>query len=132
MMGRYLIQRLIQAVPTFFGVTIIVFALINAVPGGPGAELALDPTIKPEDLARIRSLVSIGAQLAIPLIAKAAIDGTIHDGNKRGLLPLLVLAVVLGLFELSLTYRRRLALGGDRRWKHCGERGPGRGRSDCC
>jgi len=56
------------------------------------------------------AMLSIGAQLAIPLIAKAAIDGPIHDGNKRALVPLLVLAVVLGLFELSLTYRRRLAL----------------------
>ena len=58
-MGRYLIRRLIQAVPTFFGVTIIVFALINAVPGGPGGELALDPTIKPEDLARIRASMGL-------------------------------------------------------------------------
>jgi len=56
------------------------------------------------------ALLSIGAQLTIPLIAKAAIDGPIHDKNTSGLVPLLVLAVVLGLFELSLTYRRRLAL----------------------
>ena len=56
------------------------------------------------------AILSIGAQLAIPLIAEAAIDGPIHDGNKRGLVPLFVLAVALGLFELSLTYRRRLAL----------------------
>jgi len=56
------------------------------------------------------AILSIGAQLAIPLIAKAAIDGPIHDGNKAGLVPLFVLAAVLGLFELSLTYRRRLSL----------------------
>jgi ATP-binding cassette, subfamily B, bacterial len=56
------------------------------------------------------AVLSVGAQLAVPLIAKAAIDGPIHDGNKRGLVPLLVLAVVLAIFELSLTYRRRLAL----------------------
>ncbi len=56
------------------------------------------------------ALLSIGAQLSIPLIAKAAIDGPIQDGNKRGLLALFALAVVLGFFELSLTYPRRLAL----------------------
>ena len=56
------------------------------------------------------AVLSIGAQLTIPLIAKAAIDGPIHDGNKHALVPLFVFAVVLGLFELSLTYRRRLAL----------------------
>ncbi len=54
--------------------------------------------------------LSVGAQLAVPLIAKAAIDGPIHDGDKRGLVPLFGLAVVLAIFELSLTYRRRLAL----------------------
>ena len=56
------------------------------------------------------AMLSIGAQLSIPLIAKAAIDGPITDGDKQGLVPLFVLAVVLGLFELSLTYRRRLSL----------------------
>ena len=56
------------------------------------------------------AMVSVGAQLAVPLIAEAAIDGPIQDGNKRGLVPLLVLAVALAILELSLTYRRRLAL----------------------
>jgi len=56
------------------------------------------------------AVVSVGAQLAVPLIAEAAIDGPIRHGNKRGLVPLLVLALVLALVELSLTYRRRLAL----------------------
>ena len=56
------------------------------------------------------AILSIGAQLAVPLIAAAAIDGPIHDGNKRGLVPLFALAIALGLFELALTYRRRLAL----------------------
>ena len=56
------------------------------------------------------AVVSVGAQLAVPLIAEAAIDGPIRHANKRGLVPLLVLAVVLAIVELSLTYRRRLAL----------------------
>ena len=58
----------------------------------------------------LSAMLSIGAQLMIPLIAKAAIDGPITDGDKQGLVPLFVLAVGLGLFELALTYRRRLAL----------------------
>jgi ATP-binding cassette, subfamily B, bacterial len=58
----------------------------------------------------VSAVLSIGAQLTIPLIAAAAIDGPIHDGNKAGLVPLLVLALGLAVFELSLTYRRRLAL----------------------
>jgi ATP-binding cassette subfamily B protein len=56
------------------------------------------------------ALLSIGAQLTIPLIVAAAIDGPIKNGDKQGLVPLFLLAVGLGLFELTLTYNRRLAL----------------------
>ncbi len=56
------------------------------------------------------AIVSISAQLAVPLIAEAAIDGPITRHDKGGLVPLFLLAVGLGLFELTLTYRRRLAL----------------------
>ncbi|MBI5876253.1 MAG: ABC transporter permease [Chloroflexi bacterium] len=52
-MTKFLIRRLLQAIPTFIGITFIVFAMINLVPGGPAADLALDPSIKPEDRARI-------------------------------------------------------------------------------
>jgi len=56
------------------------------------------------------SALSIPAQLSIPLIAEAAIDGPIAHHNKAGLVPLFLLAVGLGIFELTLTYRRRLQL----------------------
>jgi ATP-binding cassette subfamily B protein len=56
------------------------------------------------------ALLSIAAQLTIPLIAAAAIDGPIAHHDKHGLVPLFLLAVGLGLFELALTYRRRLSL----------------------
>jgi len=52
-MIKYLIRKLLAAIPTFIGITFLVFAMINLVPGGPAADLALDPTIKPEDRARI-------------------------------------------------------------------------------
>jgi peptide/nickel transport system permease protein len=55
-MGKYLLRRLIQAIPTFIGITFIVFALINMVPGAPGLEI--DPSIKPED--RVAYIKSIG------------------------------------------------------------------------
>ena len=70
----------------------------------------LRPHKKRIGLIAASALLSIGAQLAIPLIAAAAIDGPIHHRHKAGLVPLFVLAVALGLFELSLTYRRRLSL----------------------
>ncbi len=64
-MLRYLIPRLIQIIPTFLGITLIAFFLINAVPGNPVADVALsDPNISPEDMARIRT--SLGLDKSVP------------------------------------------------------------------
>jgi len=54
-MGRFLIRRALQSIPVFIVITIITFALIHAIPGGPTARLELDPDIKPEDIARIKA-----------------------------------------------------------------------------
>lgn len=54
-MGRFLIRRTFQAIPVFIAITIITFALIHAIPGGPTARLELDADIKPEDIARIKA-----------------------------------------------------------------------------
>ncbi|MBN1934312.1 MAG: ABC transporter permease [Anaerolineae bacterium] len=54
-MTKFLIRRILQSILVFFGVTIISFALIHAVPGGPLARFELDKDIKPEDIARIRA-----------------------------------------------------------------------------
>jgi peptide/nickel transport system permease protein len=54
-MGRFLFRRVLQSIPVFIGVTVISFALIHAVPGGPTARFELDKDIKPEDIARIRA-----------------------------------------------------------------------------
>jgi peptide/nickel transport system permease protein len=54
-MFRFLVRRILQSVPVLIGVTIISFALIHSVPGGPLARLELDADVKPEDIARIRA-----------------------------------------------------------------------------
>lgn len=53
-MGRYVVRRLIQLVPLVLGITIITFALANLVPGSPVGDLEFNPSIRPEDLERIR------------------------------------------------------------------------------
>ncbi len=58
----------------------------------------------------VSAIASIASQLAIPLIVAAAIDGPIKDGNAAGLWPLFALTAVLAVFDLGLTYRRRLYL----------------------
>jgi peptide/nickel transport system permease protein len=53
-MGRYLVRRLLQAIPVFVAITLLSFILINSVPGGPTARLELDQDIRPEDVERIK------------------------------------------------------------------------------
>jgi len=51
----FLLRRIVQSIPVFIAITIVTFALIHAIPGGPTARLELDADIKPEDIARIRA-----------------------------------------------------------------------------
>ena len=41
-MGRYLIRRLLQFIPVFFGATLLIFIMVWAIPGDPIAALAGD------------------------------------------------------------------------------------------
>ena len=45
-MTKYAIRRLIQAVPVFFGITIISFMMIHLAPGTP-IGMTLDPKVSP-------------------------------------------------------------------------------------
>ncbi len=59
----------------------------------------------------VSAMLSIGAQLTIPLIAKAAIDGPITDGDKqRARAAVRCSRSVSACSSSALTYRRRLAL----------------------
>lgn len=52
-MSRYLIRRLIGMIPLVLGISFLVFALINLVPGSPTTQFEFNPTITPEDRERI-------------------------------------------------------------------------------
>jgi len=39
-MFKYIIRRLIQSIPTFFGITVLAFLLMTATPGGPAGALS--------------------------------------------------------------------------------------------
>jgi peptide/nickel transport system permease protein len=43
-MGTYILRRLLQGIPTFFGVTIIAFLLMLSAPGDPIAMITFNPT----------------------------------------------------------------------------------------
>jgi peptide/nickel transport system permease protein len=47
-MLRFIIRRLVQAIPTLFGITLLSFIIMLAAPGGPVAILSFDPAMSPE------------------------------------------------------------------------------------
>lgn len=47
-MIKYTIRRLVQAIPIFFGITILSYALMALAPGGPTSFLAGNPRISPQ------------------------------------------------------------------------------------
>lgn len=48
-MTRYIVRRLLQAIPTIFGITIFVYFLISLTPGGPVETLAFNNRMKPRE-----------------------------------------------------------------------------------
>ena len=53
-MNRYLLRRLLQAIPTLFGITFITFMLMLATPGDPITTITFNPNSTPEATAQLR------------------------------------------------------------------------------
>ena len=51
-MGRYILRRLISAIPVLLGITVIVFAIMSLIPGDPATAI-LGAYATPENVARI-------------------------------------------------------------------------------
>lgn len=56
------------------------------------------------------ALLATLAQLAVPLVTAAVVDGPIAEGDRAGLLPLLGLALAFGVAEAALFFVRRWAM----------------------
>ncbi|HEY2916371.1 MAG TPA: ABC transporter permease [Candidatus Limnocylindrales bacterium] len=52
-MTKYLIRRLIQAIPVVIGITIVSYAIMVSAPGGPLQRFALNPKVTPAETARL-------------------------------------------------------------------------------
>jgi len=64
-MSRYLVRRLLEAVPLLLGVTVAVFIVLQLLPGGPLAAYEGDPTLTTSDIASLRD--HFGMNEAIPI-----------------------------------------------------------------
>jgi peptide/nickel transport system permease protein len=68
-MQRYLLRRLVTAVPTIFGITVLIFIAMRVLPGDPIAQIASESqgqyTLSAEELASARA--SLGLDKPLPL-----------------------------------------------------------------
>ena len=67
-MGRFLIRRLLQAVPTLFAVSVVLFTIIHLAPGGPMAIYATDPNVDQAELDRIEDRLGLNDPLPVQYV----------------------------------------------------------------
>lgn len=58
-MGKYVTRRLIQAIPTFFGITIIAFLIMVSAPGDPITLITFSPRRDPESIESMRRTLGL-------------------------------------------------------------------------
>lgn len=58
-MTKFIIRRLLQAIPTFFGITVISYLIMTAAPGDPVSILTFDPTVKVEERQRMAERLGV-------------------------------------------------------------------------
>src|SRR6266536_2796354 len=97
-MGRYLVRRLLQAIPLFLLLSIFMFALIHLLPGGPEAVLD-SPNLDEAGRAALRA--SFGLNDPVPIQYLKWLVSALHGDFGISLLLALVVAIVLGTLSAS-------------------------------
>src|ERR1044071_5329665 len=66
-MGRYLLKRLLIAVPSLLGISVILFTVLALAPGDPFGELATNPAVPPE----VREALRVKFGLDDPIVVRS-------------------------------------------------------------
>src|SRR6266849_3877715 len=68
-MGVYVLRRLLQSIPLLLVISLLVFLLIHAAPGGPLAIYLSNPNVRPEVLERLPATLELtGVSLVVALL----------------------------------------------------------------
>ena len=62
-MGPFLIRRTLQSIPLLLLISLLVFLLIHAAPGGPLAIYLSNPNVRPQDIERLRRALGLDEPL---------------------------------------------------------------------
>jgi ABC-type dipeptide/oligopeptide/nickel transport system permease component len=74
--SRDLIRRLLIAVPSLLGISLVLFTMLALAPGDPFGELATNPAIPPSVQASLRLKFGLESIAALPALAQ-------RDGARR-------------------------------------------------
>jgi peptide/nickel transport system permease protein len=64
-MSRYLLRRLLIAVPSLLGISLVLFVVLALAPGDPFGELATNPNVPPEVAAALRAKFGLNDPIAL-------------------------------------------------------------------
>jgi peptide/nickel transport system permease protein len=64
-MVKYILRRLLQAIPTLLGISVLSYLLMSLAPGGPVEALTFGPRTKPQD--KIRLAAQLGLNDPVPI-----------------------------------------------------------------
>ncbi len=64
-MSRYILRRLVIAIPTLVAISLVIFTILALAPGDPLSDLALNPAVPPEVQQRLRA--SMGLDDPVPV-----------------------------------------------------------------
>jgi peptide/nickel transport system permease protein len=67
--GRYIVRRLLQALPLLFAISVAVFILLKAQPGGPLAQYEGDPNFTEADRQRLEHAFGLDRPLPVQYVA---------------------------------------------------------------
>jgi peptide/nickel transport system permease protein len=119
-MHRYIVRRLLQAIPIMFGVTVITFGMLVAAPGDPVTLLVSPEQIGSTDIELLRAQLGLDRPLPLQYVATmgALATGELRSFRERrpviemipeALAPTMLLAVVSLVLAIALSLPIALA-----------------------
>ncbi len=84
-MQRYIFRRLLQAIPTIIGITLIVYLIMVMAPGDPVAMMTFDPTIRQDERERLAIKLGVNDPIYIQYLRWLIGDDWMRvDSNADG------------------------------------------------
>jgi len=75
---KYIVKRLLQAIPLLIGVSLIAFSIMHLAPGGPLSVYTLNPSITAQDIEKIKVILGLDQPIHIQYVKWA---GGMFTGN---------------------------------------------------